>query len=1699
MYKINSYLFQIFSIILCNVINANTIMVPSDYQTIQEAIDASSEGDSIAVTAGTYFENIDFLGKNIKVVGDNVSNTIIDGTFGIAAAEFPNGGFENGMELWNEYSINNNYNIEATGDAIYGSEVPFEAYEGQHSLKMWGSLYQGENNTSWVGRPLNWEEMGLDPGATITFDGVMMSHVDDWIGQGSNWAALVVYIDNNPYYSETIEAGDSQSEWLSRAITVTLPDNIETLWIGVEFYHASIEDHGSVYVDDLNVTASADIVFGINRNVVKFQNGESRDALLKNFTITNGHASGSWPENQGGGVLIINGSSPTLENIEIINNFAESNGGGISAQDNCSPLIQNVFVRNNQANGNGGGIYLHNQCDALIIDSDISGNIAQNYGGGVYARDESNLVITGSSINDNHAETHGGGLYIENAMPFIFKDSDVHNNIGGGIEIQNGSRHQLSNISVDGNQNRSGLTAYYVENWQASGLTIVNNEVGISIDGGHPIITNSVVANNMGLGAELWNVKLFFVNCVIAHNDGWFDGNPTEIRFGGNSRVYLENSIVWGSNDNNSADMYDSDFDSNLDNTNTVRIGYAILRTSNIQMNEENIHYFGTIINEDPQFIDPENNEFEIILGSSPGVDNGNPSALYNDTDGSRNNIGNTGGRGLFMYAEGHNPNDYNHYNTWGSFLTSQFNSFYMGFSAVDLGNRTYTVHLINNSNNELVLNEWTTTNNQFKIEYWDPNYTDEEITSLGYLPLAINPMSDSNIDGQYWMGLSFSPAVAGDVTGNINLVLDNGYDPIVVDLGLQGTGYQIPDEIIRVPEDVPNIQFALDFSEWNDTIKVGSGTYEENLYLNTKEIYLVGDKDNWPTLVHNPNNGFHSVFEIHDSYNVLIKNFIIENGKGTWIGGNEGPDGDNYVGGGFFLNGKNSNDIFNPRLENLIIQNNSAGYGGGIFSIQANPIISNCIIRNNTTGDFGDTYGDQGLKGGGIYFMSSGNEYWTEIKNTKIISNYAFASGGVHFHQNGEKVLLENVLIADNYSQLGASGIHSSSSAINMINSTIANNQTNDSLKPGGLYVSNDGGAIVVNTIFSDNSPYDIGVFTNNEHSDVIQISHSILSGGAEAVVNNDVGTLVWADGNIEEGADLDVDYSLLGYSVGIGDGSSSGTLSSWSYNAPLTDIVGAQRPNPEGTNPDIGAFENSLGVSQYQIQVDSVNFIHGDTALLPINNISILPLSAIELRIAGYQGILDFIDIVDDEGTHFGDLGWMTVYNNTDTLLITASAGFVPITTSGTLFKLKLAVPEDLESQFVPITIIDFVGNESITDYYVIDGGVQSVWGPEVDFTVDVTNGPYPLEVNFSDQSISGTFPINEWNWFFGNDSGSNEQNPTFTYLYPGEYDISLVIEDEFTLLDTISYESMIQVDTLWGDLTFNTLVQSYDASLILRNLVDLEPLNSLQSEIGDVSLNDTLSALDAYYILQYMVGLIDTLPYIPDEYLSSGGNFVMDDVGAEPGMIIDVPIRIENAFNFNAFKASIVYDQSVFSLDTVVFADYLNNYLIEYNKSNLGEVKIAATGNQPSDQNGIIANVSFLVLDGFDSESAVRLESVMVNENRIIEVGAEMMVSYVLGINSNPIPDSYYLHQNYPNPFNPITKISYDLPEETSVEISIFDLMGRNINTLLNEKQSAGYRSIIWNGKNMLGKPVAGGVYIYVIEAGNFRQTKKMVLLN
>ena len=93
---------------------------------------------------------------------------------------------------------------------------------------------------------------------------------------------------------------------------------------------------------------------------------------------------------------------------------------------------------------------------------------------------------------------------------------------------------------------------------------------------------------------------------------------------------------------------------------------------------------------------------------------------------------------------------------------------------------------------------------------------------------------------------------------------------------------------------------------------------------------------------------------------------------------------------------------------------------------------------------------------------------------------------------------------------------------------------------------------------------------------------------------------------------------------------------------------------------------------------------------------------------------------------------------------------------------------------------------------------------------------------------------------------------------------------------------------------------------------------------------------------------------------------------------------------------------------------------------------------------------------------------------------------------------IPDAFALHQNFPNPFNPMTTLRYELPEQTFVNITIYDMLGKKVKTLVNQTQGAGTKTLKWNATNNYGKSVSAGMYLITLHAGDYKKNIKITLL-
>ena len=103
-----------------------------------------------------------------------------------------------------------------------------------------------------------------------------------------------------------------------------------------------------------------------------------------------------------------------------------------------------------------------------------------------------------------------------------------------------------------------------------------------------------------------------------------------------------------------------------------------------------------------------------------------------------------------------------------------------------------------------------------------------------------------------------------------------------------------------------------------------------------------------------------------------------------------------------------------------------------------------------------------------------------------------------------------------------------------------------------------------------------------------------------------------------------------------------------------------------------------------------------------------------------------------------------------------------------------------------------------------------------------------------------------------------------------------------------------------------------------------------------------------------------------------------------------------------------------------------------------------------------------------------------------------------NFVTGIETSDSPYKYALESNFPNPFNPVTKIQFSLKEACFVNIIIYNILGKEVCTLISKPMKKGNHCCLWDGSNNAGKQVSTGVYFYKLSTNEFKKTKKMLFI-
>ena len=289
-------------------------------------------------------------------------------------------------------------------------------------------------------------------------------------------------------------------------------------------------------------------------------------------------------------------------------------------------------------------------------------------------------------------------------------------------------------------------------------------------------------------------------------------------------------------------------------------------------------------------------------------------------------------------------------------------------------------------------------------------------------------------------------------------------------------------------------------------------------------------------------------------------------------------------------------------------------------------------------------------------------------------------------------------------------------------------------------------------------------------------------------------------------------------------------------------------------------------------------------------------------------------------------------------------------------------------------------------------------------------------------------------------------------------------------------------------WGDADDNESLQAFDAAKVLVHVLNAvaNPIDEQAANVDIDPVGTGITPFDASLILQKRVGLITSFP-VQDPASTNHPQ----GAPASPKWITQE--RLLSLVLGDGFL-SVVVDQrdGIVSGDVLLegvegrveLSAELGSFLQASRQTDEG-LRVVFAGAQSMDGPG-----ELLRLYGVDP-TTVELVRAAFNDGEIEGASAGMRLTH-------PRPTAFALHPNAPNPFNPETVIRYELPQQTPVRLEVFDVLGQRVKTLVVGTLSAGIHQSVWNGRNEQGQQVSNGVYFYRLQAGEFVEMRRMLLL-
>jgi photosystem II stability/assembly factor-like uncharacterized protein len=263
--------------------------------------------------------------------------------------------------------------------------------------------------------------------------------------------------------------------------------------------------------------------------------------------------------------------------------------------------------------------------------------------------------------------------------------------------------------------------------------------------------------------------------------------------------------------------------------------------------------------------------------------------------------------------------------------------------------------------------------------------------------------------------------------------------------------------------------------------------------------------------------------------------------------------------------------------------------------------------------------------------------------------------------------------------------------------------------------------------------------------------------------------------------------------------------------------------------------------------------------------------------------------------------------------------------------------------------------------------------------------------------------------------------------------------------------------------------------DALAILKHVVSNPALSAEALTYADVNGDTFVNAYDAYWILYYVANN-NTWPL--SKAVAASGQVEFGNLVPSNNNTVTIPVTVMNTKGVNS--VSFEADLNGNNVDVKNLRTSLPSDWIVVSNTENGKIQFAAAGLTTLTE-GTIANIELTIKN---KETVATISgNVRLNSELASDISTKI----------REIPTEFLLLQNYPNPFNPTTVIKYSIPRLSEVTLKIYDILGREVEKLVDEEKSPGQYEVKFNAKGL-----ASGVYFYRLQAGSFSDTKKFILM-